>query len=370
MALSYLSGVINNNNNNNNNMEDIGIVYPKGSKPVRKIRRNINKFTIAKKGKALISMQINKIRRILASGKVSDPRIKKTLENRLIRLQAKLNGIEIAEIGKPKRKAKKRSKPQLLKKLKQVRAKQKARNKADKHSPKEKLAHKIAKVAMAVPRGAFLGLILLGKALEKTPIKLNLAKNLRDNWGSKGKKIEKLWYKLGGEIDILKKQISKGTNVQLSGHMGVVVAATTAGTLAAASPIVVKLLAILGKGQQFAKNNPKLLAVGEKLLKGKLQKFAAKKGKSEELSEVSEVVGELTENLPQTTRENIDEQKQEVSEKLVEAVDQKANDEVAQTKENIQSETENEAVAGSSNMPLILGIGAAVVGGYFLMKKK
>jgi hypothetical protein len=368
MGLSYLNGII---NNQNEKMEDIGIIYPKGAKPLRKIRKNVNKFSAVKKGKKLIAMQINKIQKILASGKVSDARIKKTLQLRLIRLQSKLNGIEIAEIGKPKRKAK-RTKPQLIKKLKQVVAKQKARNKADKHSPKEKLAHKIAKVAMAVPRGAFLGLILLGKALEKTPIKLNLAKNLRDNWSSKGKAIEKLWYKLGGEIDILKTQISKGTNVKLSGHMGVVVAATTAGTLAAASPIVVKLLAILGKGQQFAKNNPKLLAVGEKLLKGKLQNFAAKKGKSEELSEVSEVVGELTENLPAATRENIDEQKEEVSEKLVQAVEQKADEEVAQTKENIQTENENlQGTEENNKTMLYVGIGtAAIIGGYLLSKKK
>jgi len=316
-------------------------------------------------------MQLNKIRRILASGKVTDPRIKKTLENRLIRLQAKLNGIEIAEIGKPKRKnAAKRSKPQLIKKLKATIKKQKARNKTDKHSPREKAAHKVAKLALAVPRGAFLGLILLGKALEKTPIKLNLAKNLKNNWGSKGPAISKLWYKLGGEVDILKAQISKATNSQLNGNMGFVVAATTAGTLAAASPIVVKLMAILGKGAEFAKKNPKLIAVGEKLIKGKLTQFAAKKGKGEELQEVNEVVSELTENLPQATKENIQEEKEEVSDKLVEAVDQKANEEVAQTKENIQTETENKAVAGSSNMPLILGVGAAIVGGFLLMKKK
>jgi len=363
MALSYLSGII---NNQNNKMEDIGIIYPTGKKPIRK---NLNKFSAAKKSKILISKQIDKINKILATGK-ANPKIKKVLQLRLVKLKSKLsalNGIP-GELGKPR----KRSKPQLLKKLKATVKKAKARRKADKHSPKERAAHMIAKAALVVPRGAFLGLILLGKALEKTPIKFNLAKNLRDKWATKGKAIEKMWYKLGGEIDILKKQITKGTNVQLSGSMGVVVAATTAGTIAAAAPIIAKIMSILGKSADFAKKNPKLLAVGEKLIKGKLQAFAAKKGKSEELAEVVEVTSELTENLPTATKEQINEEKENVSDKIVAAVDDKATKEVEETKENIQAESTNDAVSGGENKTMLYaGIGAAVlIGGYLLTKKK
>lgn len=368
MALSYLSGII--NNNKNNQMEDIGIIYPKGAKPLRK---NLNKFTAVQKSKKLISMQIDKLRKILASGKVSNPRIKKQLETRLLKLQSKLNGIEIAEIGKPKRRSGgvKRTKTQILKKLKTTIKKAKERKKADKHSPKEKAQHKIAKVALAVPRGAFLGLILLGKALEKTPIKLNLAKNLAANWSSKGKQLEKIWYKLGGEVDILKAQISKATNVKLAGSMGVVVAATAAGSVAAATPILVKILAIIGKGKAFAEKNPKLIAVGEKLMKGKLQQFAKKKGKGEELQEVAEVVSDLTESVSPETKERIEDEKDNVSEKVVAAVDNNATKEVEQTKENIQTESENEAVGSTNKTMMIAGIGAAVlIGGYLLSKKK
>ena len=369
MALSYLSGII--NNNKNNQMEDIGIVYPRIKQP---IARKLNKFTAVKKSKKLISMQIDKVRKILSSGKVNDPRIKKRLETRLLNLQSKLNGIEIAEIGKPKRKAggnAKRTKAQVLKKLKTTIKKAKERKKADKHSPKEKAQHKIAKVALAVPRGAFLGLILLGKALEKTPIKLNLAKNLAANWSSKGKQLEKIWYKLGGEVDILKAQISKATNVKLAGSMGVVVAATAGGSVAAATPILVKILAIIGKGKAFAEKNPKLIAVGEKLMKGKLQQFAQKKGKGEELQEVAEVVSDLTDSVSSQTKERIEDEKDNVSEKIVAAVDDNATKEVEQTKKNIQTESENEAVGSTNKTMMIAGIGGAVlIGGYLLSKKK
>jgi hypothetical protein len=369
MALSYLSGII--NNNKNNQMEDIGIIYPRMKQPIGK---RLNKFTAVKKTKLLAQKQIDTITKRLMKGNVT-PAVKLKLQNRLLRLQSKLNGIEIAELGKSKRKKSgggaKRTKAQVLKKLKTTIKKAKERRKADKHSPKEKAAHKIAKVALAVPRGAFLGLILLGKALEKSPVKINLAKNLRDNWSSKGKALEKLWYKLGGEVDILKAQISKATNSKLAGNMGVVVAATTAGSVAAATPILVKILAIIGKGKAFAQKNPKLIAVGEKLMKGKLQKFAAKKGKSEELQEVAEVTQELTENLPQATKEQVQDEKDNVSEKIVAAVDDNATKEVEQTKENIQTESENEAVGSTNKTMMIAGIGAAVlIGGYLLTKKK
>lgn len=368
MALSYLSGII--NNNKNNQMEDIGIIYPRMKQPIGK---KLNKFTAVKKTKLLAQKQIDTITKRLMKGNLT-PAVKLKLQNRLLRLQNKLNGIEIAELGKSKRKSggAKRTKTQVLKKLKTTIKKAKERKKADKHSPKEKAAHKIAKVALAVPRGAFLGLILLGKALEKSPVKLNLAKNLRDNWNSKGAALEKLWYKLGGEVDILKAQISKATNSKLAGNMGVVVAATTAGSVAAATPILVKILAIIGKGKAFAQKNPKLIAVGEKLMKGKLTQFAAKKGKSEELKEVAEVTAELTENLPATTKEQVQEEKDNVSDKIVDAVDNNATKEVEQTKENIQTDSENEAVNGSTNKTMMIaGIGAAVlIGGYLLTKKK
>lgn len=372
MALSYLSGII----NKNNNMEDIGIIYPtsKKGRPNRKVRiknlKNRNEYNLKRFEKLQATLK-----------KASDPRIKKLL---LKQIDTMKNKYKLGELGKPKRKifskAKsivknpiktiKRTKAQLISKVKTTLKKAKERRKADKHSPKEKALHMIAKKALLIPRGAFLGLILLGKALEKSPIKFNLAQRLKDSWPSKGKQLSEVWYKLGGEEDILKAQISKATNSKLSGSMGVAVAATVAGSVAAATPIIVKILNVIGKGAEFAQKNPKLVAVGEKLLKNKLDQVAKKEGKTEELAEVREVVSELTESLPATTKEQVEEAKDEIPNSTIETVNEKTENEVEQTKENIQAESNNEGVNGSIDTKTVL-IGAAVlVGGYLLMKKK
>ena len=257
MSLSYLSGLI---NNKQNQMEDLGILYPVR----KKITRAVNKLPGVKGSKALLKNQISIIKRRLKNKRIN-PFMRKNIENRLNFLEnqlAKLNGDIPAELGRRiKRSSKpKRTKGQLIKKLKTTVKKAKERRKNDKHTPAQKAAHMLAKQALLVPRGAFLGLILLGKALEKTPIKINIAKRIAEQWSNKGKQLSELWYKLGGEPDILKKQVSKATNKQLAGNMGYVVAATTAGSVAAASPIIVKILQIVGKGADFAKKNPKLIA--------------------------------------------------------------------------------------------------------------
>jgi hypothetical protein len=368
MALTYLSGLI---NNKQNKMEDLGIIYPNVKKNLVRV---VNKLPGVKNLKAVTKNQISIVKRQLRNKRIN-PLIRKKLLRKLNFLEnqlSKLNGEIPAELGRSKKRGSKpkRTKGQLIKKLKATVKKAKERRKNDKHTPGQKAAHFLAKKALLVPRGAFLGLILLGKALEKTPIKINIAKRIAEKWSTKGKQLSELWYKLGGEPDILKAQVSKATNKQLAGNMGYVVAATTAGSVAAASPIIVKILQIVGKGADFAKKNPKLVAVGEKFLKSKIQEIAKKKGKSKELSEIAETAEELTENLSPETKESVEDAKETVSNETVEKVDDKATEEVKETKENIQAEENNEGVNGDNNTKIAL-IGAAVlVGGYLLMKKK
>jgi hypothetical protein len=149
-------------------------------------------------------------------------------------------------LGKPKKKLKIKI-PKLKGKLKQAVQKAKKRLKEDKHSPKEKVAHQLAKQALLIPRGAFLAIMLLGKALEKTPIKINLGKRIAEMWSKKNKEIKEFWYKVGGEADILEKQIQKFKSSKISGNLGVVTAVAAGGSVAAASPLVVKFLKIVGK---------------------------------------------------------------------------------------------------------------------------
>lgn len=154
------------------------------------------------------------------------------------------------------------------------------RTKAEKKARRKKFFHKLthagAKLAFAVNRAAFLGLILLGKALLHSPLKLNLANKLAHAYSLHKDKINDFWAKFGGEPKKLQKAILKGTKsgagvhgigvepftfdfndhraiagmaayLEMSGMagIGVYTAAAAAATLAAASPIVIALVKIL-----------------------------------------------------------------------------------------------------------------------------
>lgn len=238
------------------------------------------------------------------------------------------------------------------------------RRKNDKHKPAEKAAHMFAKQAMLIPRGAFLAVLLLGKALEKTPIKINLAKKIKDAWKTKGKQFSELWYKVGGEPDILKAQIEKATSSKLSGEMGYVVAAATGGSVASASPIILKIMKVLGKAKEFADKNPKLIAAGQAIAKKGIE-AAAKKNPSK-YNQALKVADEITSVLPPETQAKINEIRKNLPDKLVKGVEVKAEQEIADIKAAINQETPTNSKKGL----LIAAGAAALVGGYLLMKKK
>ena len=84
-------------------------------------------------------------------------------------------GIFYPNMGKPKgrlKQAVKKAGAKVKAGVKKAGAKVKA---GVKKLNKDEIAHKLAKVSLVLPRGAFLTLLALGKALQKTPIKLNLA---------------------------------------------------------------------------------------------------------------------------------------------------------------------------------------------------
>lgn len=142
-----------------------------------------------------------------------------------------------------------------------------------------------AKVALAPARGAFLGLLLLGKALENTPIKLNLAQKMAAQWKTdNGAKLSKMWDSFGGNPSDLKEAIVKGSSQSLGysfdpntstihvDGMGAVTLAATAAAIAAATPIVIqvtKLLkdtGVIKEGSQDVKNlTATVLAAGAAL---------------------------------------------------------------------------------------------------------
>lgn len=246
------------------------------------------------------------------------------------------------------------------------------RRKNDKHTPSQKAAHMFAKQAMLVPRGAFLTILLLGKALEHTPIKINLAKRIKDQWSTKGKQIQEFWYKLGGEPDILKAQIEKATSSKLSGELGYVVAATTGASITAASPIVIKIMKLVGKGVDFAKKNPKLIAAGQQIAKKGIEKAAAKGKTADKYNKISALATEITSVLPPETQAKINEIRKNLPDKLVKGVEVKAEKEISDTKAAINDETPASTSETSSNKNMMIGLGVVAlgVGGYMLSKKK
>ena len=281
-------------------------------------------------------------------------------------------GVYYPEFGKPKKKLKLKIKaPKLKGKLKQAVQKAKKRLKDDKHSPKEKVAHQLAKQALLIPRGAFLAIMLLGKALEKTPIKINIGKKVAEVWAKRNKEIKEFWYKVGGEADILEKQIQKFQSSKISGELGLVTAVAAGGSVAAASPIVVKFLKIVGKAKEFAEKNPKLLAQGQALVKKGIEGVAQKY--PEQLKSLNVVADEITKVLPSETQAKINKIRTAIPNNSTEKIEKLAVTSVNNINEaSGTTPLSNETPTPTkSNTMLYVGIGGAVlVGAFLLMKKK
>ena len=258
--------------------------------------------------------------------------------------------------------------PKLKGKLKEKIKKAKQRLKDDKHSPKEKVAHQLAKQALFIPRGAFLAIMLLGKALEKTPIKINLGKKVAEVWSKKNKQLKELWYKVGGEADILEKQINKFKTSKISGNLGIVTTAAAGGSVAAASPIVVKFLKIVGKAKEFAEKNPKLLAQGQALVNKGLKNVAEKN--PEQLKSLNLVADEITKVLPPEQQAKINKIRTAIPKSTTDKIVKGATTSI-KTITQETAPTPTETPAGNKNKMLLIGGGAvALIGAYMLMKRK
>jgi hypothetical protein len=277
-------------------------------------------------------------------------------------------GVYYPEFGKPKKKIKIKA-PKLKGKLKSAVVKAKQRLKDDKHKPAEKVAHQLAKQALLIPRGAFLAIMLLGKALEKTPIKINIGKKVAEVWAKKNKEIKEFWYKVGGEADILEKQIQKFQSSKISGNLGLVTAVAAGGSVAAASPIVVKFLKIVGKAKEFAEKNPKLLAQGQALVKKGIEGVAQKNPQL--LNSLNSVANEITQVLPPETQAKINQIRKSIPTTNLDKLQKNVVSEVKTINEEAGTTPTETPTPTKSNTMLYVGIGGAVlVGAFLLMKKK
>ena len=90
------------------------------------------------------------------------------------------------------------------------------------YTASEALGHAAKVPLLFIPRGAFLGLLYLGKLLANTPLKLNWASRLARAWQANKSQVRKTWWKLGGTADAaaLKTAIIKGSGITISGPIG------------------------------------------------------------------------------------------------------------------------------------------------------
>jgi hypothetical protein len=267
-----------------------------------------------------------------------------------------------SNLGKPKIKV-----PKLKGKLKTAVKKAKQRLKDDKDKPAEKVAHQLAKQALLIPRGAFLAIMLLGKALEKTPIKINLGKKVAEVWSKKNKQLKELWYKVGGEADILEAQINKFKSSKISGNLGVVTAVAAGGSVTAASPIVVKFLKIVGKAKEFAEKNPKLLAQGQALVNKGIKNVAEKN--PAQLQNLNLVADEITKVLPADTQAKINKIRTAIPKATTDKNIKNATTGIKTITSTLDESPTATPKTSNKNMLLIGGGAVAILATYLLMKK-
>jgi hypothetical protein len=279
-------------------------------------------------------------------------------------------GIFYPNFGKPKLKLKIKA-PKLKGKLKAAVKKSIKRLKDDKHSPKEKVAHQLAKQAFFIPRGAFLAIMLLGKALEKSPVKINIGKKVAEIWDKKNKDIKEFWYKVGGEPDILEKQINKFKSSKISGYLGVEPTTTAAaGSITAAAPLIAKFLKIIKQGKDFAEKNPKIMAAGQAIIKKGIDETAKKN--PDKLSSINKVADEITKVLPPDQQAKINKIRTAIPKSTTDKMVKNATTSIKTiAQETGTTPTETPTPAGNKNKMLLIGGGAvALIGAYMLMKRK
>ena len=207
---------------------------------------------------------------------------------------------------------------ELGKARKKVKKSQIKKSKADKKLKRKKVFKKVAKVALAPARAAFLALVNLNA--------LKIANKLAKLYKADQQKLINFWTKLGGKMEALKKGIEKGSKVALSGSGEMGFAIETA--IATATPIIVAITKIL--------KDMKITSPTEEA----------------ELDKAIDEGKELLEKNPEVEKGS---------------AEMDSDKEVGITKD----EGTSEGGAFGLSTPVLLGIGGAVlVGGYLLLKKK
>ena len=107
-------------------------------------------------------------------------------------------------------------------------------------------------------------LLRVGALLEKTPLKINLAKSLAELWlTDNGASIVKIWERFGGKREALRDTIIKASKTKISGiganefmidGIGAVDPATLAAAITAASPITILMIKLLVDKKKMSKN--------------------------------------------------------------------------------------------------------------------
>jgi parallel beta-helix repeat protein len=258
--LSYLSGVNETNlkNNNMNNNDELGIYYPNAE--MGKIKFTVPKITPPR----VIQNTVAKITPPIIKTAVTT--IKSNVQDAVKSTQDAFKGIN-----------------------------------------QDLVKHNIAKVSLAIPRGAFLVLLRLGGALEQTPVKINLAKKMAEGWASKGNDLKKKWYELGGDpqelVNIINIASNKPTISGMSylGVEPVTTAAATTGTVAAATPIIASITAILGTATAFLSDpkNKEIIGIGKAIAGKALDE--AKKNNPAQAQAVQSLTDDVKAVIPMVT---------------------------------------------------------------------
>lgn len=195
------------------------------------------------------------------------------------------------------------------------------KSKADKKLKRKKVFKKVAKVALAPARAAFLALVNLNA--------LKIATKLAKLYKADQQKLINFWTKLGGKMEALKKGIEKGSKSVLSGSGEMGFAIETA--IATATPIIVAITKIL--------KDMKITSPTEEA----------------ELDKAIDEGKELLEKNPEVEKGS---------------AEMDSDKDVGITKGESDTDEAKGGAFGLST-PVLLGIGGAVlVGGYFLLKKK
>ena len=304
--LSYLSGVNETNlkNNNMNNNEELGIYYPNAE---------IGKLKLP-----------NIVQKAVTTVQTAASNVQSTLQSAIQSTQDALKGLTL-DVAK----------------------------------------HNIAKVYFTLPRGAFLVLLRLGGALEKTPIKINLAKEMAKQWSSKGTIIKQRWYDFGGDVKELTNIIniaSASPSISGMSYLGgepVTTTVATGATVATASPILVSIMALLGKATDFLNdpNNKQLIGVGKAVADKALA--AAAQNNPANKAAVDNIGNMVNTTLPQVTTPVTSQQVNNATNTASGVVD------------SVKNELAPPQSSSNNKMLYILG-GVAVVGlgALFLLKKK